>query len=46
MRFFFFHADNEDSDQAAQVDLSLLWPHMSEGTFSDVKGSYHENDFG
>ena len=30
----FLHADNEDCDKTAQADLSLLWVHMSEGTFS------------
>ena len=29
----FLHTDNEDSDQS---DLSLLWAHMIEGTFSAV----------
>ena len=34
----FLHADNEDwSDSTdAQADLSLLWAHMLEGTFSHV----------
>ena len=32
----FLHADNEDSDQTAQADLSLCWALMSEGTFSHV----------
>ena len=32
----FLHADNEDSDQTAQADLSLRWTHMSEGVFSHV----------
>ena len=30
----FFHADNEDSDQTAQNDLTLRWAHISDGTFS------------
>ena len=34
----FLHSDNEDSDYTAdaQADLNLRWPHMSEGTFTDV----------
>ena len=29
-------ADNEDSDQTAQSDLSLRWAHMSKGKFYNV----------
>ena len=35
----FRQADNEDSDQTtknAPADLSLCWPHMSEGTVSHI----------
>ena len=32
----FFPADNDDSDQTAdaKIDLSFLWAHVSESTFS------------
>ena len=32
----FTHAENEASDPHVQADFSLLWAHLSEGTFSLV----------